>query len=129
MRDIPLLAAIAVCGSCGAVVRYLVSVWASQWPGFPFATLLVNVAGCFLLSALAYSSLADQSFMTPQLRAALGTGFLGALTTFSTFGVETFQRIERNQWSLALINIAANIGLGLIAIWVGRQFVQWMLSS
>jgi CrcB protein len=128
MRDFPLYAAIAVCGSLGALIRYTVSTWASQWPGFPYGTLIVNVVGCFLLGALAYSPLTDLTFVTPQHRAAVGTGFLGALTTFSTFGVETFERIEKNQWHLAGLNITANILLGLLAVWLGRTLIQALLS-
>ena len=129
MRDLPLYAGIAVCGSLGAITRFAVSSWASQWPNFPYGTLIVNVIGCFLLGALAYSPLTDLTFVTPQMRTAVGTGFLGALTTFSTFGVETFDRIEKNEWHLAGLNIAANIALGLLAVWLGRVVIQSCLAT
>ncbi len=133
MREILLLIAIGACGAVGAIVRYLVSVWASQWTGvgtngFPIATLLVNVTGCFLLGALVSTAEQEGLRVSPTVGAALGAGFLGALTTFSTFGVETYVRLVQGQWNLAAANVVGNLLLGLCAVWLGHCLVQNLLA-
>ena len=78
-------------GSIGALSRYGVSLVAAQLLGtkFPWGTLIVNLSGCFLIG-LAFT-LAERglSIMNPSIRLFFITGFFGALTTFSTFGLET----------------------------------------
>src|SRR4051812_1904247 len=77
-------------GAAGTGVRYLIGLWAGQrlGAGFPYATLIVNLAGCFLLSLVMHVALATASFPV-NLRFALTTGFMGGLTTYSTFNYET----------------------------------------
>ena len=83
-------------GSIGALSRYAVSVWAARLLGtrFPWGTLTVNLAGCFLIG-LAFA-LAERGFniMNPSMRLFFVTGYLGALTTFSTFGLETVNSLR-----------------------------------
>ncbi len=74
--------------------------------------------GCFLLGLLMHISLSTD-MLSEELRMALAIGFLGALTTFSTFSYETFKFIEDSQWSLALGNIGANVLLALGATILG----------
>jgi CrcB protein len=111
---------IALCGAAGAVARYAVSGWMHKLLGaaFPYGTLTVNVVGCFLLGLLMHVSLVSD-VISPTARTAMAIGFLGALTTFSTFGYETFGYLEDGQWHTALGNIAANMLLGLLAVWGG----------
>lgn len=117
LRDILL---IALGGGLGAVSRYGAGVWAGAAFGvrFPYGTLIVNVAGCFLLGLLMHVSLAT-NLVSPATRAALGIGLLGGLTTFSTFGYETFVRLEAADWAAAATNVLANVVLGLFAVWLG----------
>ena len=107
-------AALAAAGALGALARYGVSLAALRWlpPGFPWGTLLVNLAGCFLLGALAELTL-DKFSLPIETRVVVGTGFLGAFTTFSTFGVETLRALEAGHWGLAALNVAANVALGV----------------
>ena len=73
-------------GSLGAASRYAVSLLTARLfgPQFPYGTMVVNLAGCFLIGLL--FALADRSrLLTPDVRLLLITGYLGALTTFSTF--------------------------------------------
>ena len=119
------LAAMAVAGALGAVARYGVSMAALRWlpDGFPYGTLIVNLAGCFLLGALTELTL-EEGLLAPELRTILGTGFLGAFTTFSTFGVETFRAIEAGEWGVAAanvgINVVAGIALAATGFWAAR---------
>lgn len=85
---------------------------------FPWGTLIVNVAGCFLLGLIAEYVVLKRAWSPLAFRAAT-IGFLGALTTFSTFAHDTFRRIEDQRATLAVGNIAANMLLGLAAVWLG----------
>ena len=123
MRDLLL---IALCGALGAVCRYGAGLGVHRLAGphFPWGTLVVNVAGCFLLGCAAEYAL-HRKDLAVHYHKALTVGFLGALTTFSTFGLETIRALEKD-WRLGLLNAAANLAIGLIAvccgIWVGRGF-------
>ena len=116
------LIAIGFAGALGALARYGVSLAALRWLGedFPYGTLCVNLAGCFLLGVLAELTMEDAG-LAPQTRAILGTGFLGAFTTFSTFGVETYRAMQVGAWGVAASNVAINVvgGIVLVAAGVG----------
>ena len=116
---------IALGGAAGAVSRYLVTLGCQRWTttSFPLATLIVNLTGCFLLGVLAQFGMQSE-WLRPTLRLAIGVGLLGGLTTFSTFGHETFRAIEKGQWTLALGNAAANLIIGILAGWAGVALVQ-----
>ena len=109
---------IMVGGALGALCRYLVNTAfvGSSLP-FPTATFIVNMAGSFLLSLLLFSSLPS---LSPELKTAIGTGFLGALTTFSTFEVETFKLFDEGQWLLGLSYSLGSFLVGLVAVLLGR---------
>lgn len=119
------LAAMAFAGALGALARYGVSVAALRWfgPGFPYGTLCVNLLGCFLLGAVTELTL-DEGLLSPEWRTVAGTGFLGAFTTFSTFGVETFRAIEAGDWGVAaisvLVNVIAGVALAAAGFWAAR---------
>ena len=109
---------IAAGGAIGAVVRFAVgeALMLALGKAFPFGTLAVNVAGCFLLGFLA--GLHTHALST-EVRTGLAAGFLGALTTFSTFGFETVDHLQQQNWMIAGLNVAANLFLGLVAVWLG----------
>ena len=115
---------VGVGGFFGAVVRYLVSGWAQRWMigPFPLGTLVVNVAGCFALGAL--MAWLDRGLLSPAMRQLLAVGFLGALTTFSTFGYETLDLLRGGEFGLALLSVAANLLVGLLAVWLGLVVVE-----
>ncbi len=127
MRDVLL---IAVAGALGTVSRYALSGAAySLWGGaFPYGTLLVNVSGCFLFGFFMHLGLVTDIF-TAQERLFLTTGFLGAFTTFSTFGYETFRYMEDGVWLPALLNIAANVIIGLAAVWAGLVVARYLFGG
>lgn len=111
-------------GGIGSVCRYLIAKSATQWFGSSFAwgTLGVNLGGCLLIG---FSfALAERSIISPQIRLITMTGFLGGLTTFSTFALETINFANNYSLNLTLMNIALNNAGGLflviIGIWLGR---------
>lgn len=105
---------IAVGGAVGALARYTVSN-ALPHESFPLGTLTVNVVGCFLFGLLRMHSHA----LSAEVQTGLAAGFLGALTTFSTFGYDTIHHLERGRLLVAFGNVAANLLLGLLAVWIG----------
>jgi len=115
---------IGMAGAAGAISRYGVGLWAQkQWgSNFAFGTLLVNVLGCFVLGSILELDSRTDWIDTP-VRLFLSVGFFGAFTTFSTFGFETLKYIQNGSHNLALLNVVANLLLGLLAVWLG-----WMLA-
>src|SRR5690625_2843456 len=110
--------AIGLGGMIGASCRYGLSLFIGISHGFPTATFLANMIGCFLLSFLLSSSLFKKRF-SPTIVTALGTGVIGSFTTFSTVAVETMELISEN-WSLAIIYVLTSIFGGLILAYLGH---------
>jgi CrcB protein len=112
-------------GGLGAACRYLLTIVAVRWfgNGFPWGTLGVNLAGCFLIG-LAFS-LAGRNIITPQVRLFFITGFLGGLTTFSTYALESTNFWIGRESLAALIDITVNnlggIILVFLGLWLGKQ--------
>ena len=98
----------------GGSLRYLVSLWtqARGWTSFPWATLIVNVVGCFLITLIL--TVAAALTMRTNLRLFLTTGIMGGLTTYSTFDYETTKFFQDGAPLMAF----ANIGATLIACFV-----------
>lgn len=120
------LLAVALGGAAGALVRYAVGVLSRRWLGglFAYGTLVVNVVGCFLLGLLWAWSMAAAGRWSPTLQAGLGVGFLGALTTFSTFGLETYVFYAEGRFQAAAVNVGANVILGMLAVALGVTLGQ-----
>lgn len=116
---------IALGGATGACLRYFLSQLMLQWfgKGFPFGTLLVNVVGSFFLGFL-YSLLEHGQLEAALWRTTIGIGFLGALTTFSTFSVDTLMLFQQGLWLKAAVNVTLNVLCCLFAAWLGTQLVK-----
>jgi CrcB protein len=114
------LAAIALGGSLGAVLRYGVSVGVYSWlgRGFPWGTLIVNAVGSFLMGLLAVL-LVERLALAPEWRAAILVGLLGSFTTFSTFSLETLTLMEQGEGTRAVANVVASVVICLFAAWGG----------
>lgn len=112
--------AVAAGGSVGAVTRYLVSTWAAGrfGAGFPYGTLIVNVVGCFIIGAF-MTTATERLIVSPYWRLIVTVGFVGGLTTFSSFSYETFKLMEDGSITLVMYNIMGNFVLGFLATWLG----------
>jgi CrcB protein len=113
--------AVAIGGMVGSVLRYWISLGLEQRLGglLPFGTLAANVGGCFAIGVLwAYSQ--RTVAMDPVWEIALRVGFLGGLTTFSSFGLEVVKLGQADRWLSAVLIVVANVGLGLSAVCLGQ---------
>jgi len=111
---------IAFAGLVGTLIRYGLSGFVAQKYGetFPWGTLVVNLIGSFLAGAIYY--LADERFLiSPTLRTVILIGLLGGLTTFSSYGLQTFTLLRDGEIGLATLNIAVSNVLGLFMVWSG----------
>jgi len=97
-------------GAIGTGARYLVMLWAAAafGPAFPAGTLIVNVAGSFLLGFLAQLSLTTELFSL-DMRLLLTTGIMGGFTTYSTFNYETTGLLRSGSWLFGTINLFATV--------------------
>jgi fluoride exporter len=102
-------------GALGSGARYVVALWAATAlsAGFPFGTLIVNLAGSFLLAFLMHASTSTE-LLSADVRLMLTTGVMGGFTTYSTFNYETTNYLREGAWTVGLANIAATI-LGCLA--------------
>jgi CrcB protein len=111
----------------GGGARYLVYLWAVSrgWTAFPWATLIVNVVGCFFIMVVA--TVAAATSVPTNLRLFLTTGIMGGLTTYSTFDAETTRLLQDGATATALLNVGATLIVcfvaGLLGIVVARLFV------
>ena len=110
---------ICLAGAAGTGTRYLIAVWAADRFGnaFPYGTLIVNLCGCFVIAAVMHAALALS--WPPTVRSALTIGFIGGLTTYSSFNHETLRLFEEGAPMTALVNLAVTILGGLAAGWLG----------
>lgn len=112
--------AIGAGGVLGAICRYRVGVWAAaRWgTAFPWGTLLINVSGSFVLGF--YLTLVTERFSgRPTTRLLVATGFLGAYTTFSTFGHETVTLLQHGRIFAAAAYVVGSLLFGLVAVIAG----------
>lgn len=119
---------VCLAGAMGTGARYLVGLAARRWPwgaAFPWATLAVNVAGCFLISVVAYAS--ARRLISADTRATLATGFLGGLTTYSAFNSETLAFLRDDAWKMGLLNVGATLiacmAAGVVGLVVARALL------
>ena len=118
---------VAVGGSIGATTRYLVSTWAADKFGtnFPYGTLIVNVVGCFIIGA--FMTLAtERMIVSPYWRLLITVGFVGGLTTFSSFSYETFKLLQDAEVMMAMSNLLANLILGFFGTWLGISVARFI---
>lgn len=125
--DLLKIVAVGSGGFIGAVLRYLISVFAqSQFPDskFPFGTVAANLIGCLLIGFLA-GLFELKSWGNPEFRLFIFVGILGGFTTFSTFSHETFLLFENGKLLMSLANLAIQVIFGLAFVWVGYQLTRF----
>ncbi len=109
--------AIALGGAVGALLRFFVSTWIQRRVGseFPAGTLVVNMAGCFLIG-LATGLIESRAWFTPDVRLFLLTGFLGSFTTYSTFALDSYTLAREGAGMSAVGNVLLHLGVGAVAL-------------
>jgi CrcB protein len=107
---------VCLAGAIGTGARYWIALEAPRLLGgaFPYATLIVNTAGSFLLGAISYVGLAT-SLMSPEVRLVLGVGLMGGFTTYSSFNHETLDYLRTGAYALAGLNVLATVLLCLLS--------------
>ena len=117
---------VALGGAMGALCRYGLSALAIRilGVGFPTGTLVANILGCFMIG-IALALIEHHNLLDLAHRLFFMTGFLGALTTFSTFALESVMLARSGAWLAAVGNLVINNGVGiafvLVGIWIGRR--------
>lgn len=124
--SIPHLLWIALGGALGAVSRALVGHWMQT--GFPWATLVVNVAGSFVIG-LVLGAMGGPAHLPQSVRLLVATGFCGAFTTFSSFSYQTLTLLNEDRWLAASANIGLNLALCLLATWLGIKLALAWASA
>ena len=111
---------VCLAGAMGTGVRYWVNIWAGQRFGteFPYGTLIVNILGCFLIGLVLHLAGRIADFPA-NLRFAVTTGFLGGLTTYSSFNYETTRFVQVGAPNAAAANFAVTTVLCFAAGWLG----------
>jgi CrcB protein len=115
----------------GANLRYLVNRGMAQWlgTGFPYGTFVVNIFGSFVIGLLA-ALIANRLVSRPDVvQQALIVGFLGSLTTFSSFTFETHNLLQDGEWVRAGLNITLSVAVGLLGVRLGMLAAPWMGSG
>lgn len=117
---------VSLAGSVGAVTRFVLDghLRAKFGSGFPWATIIINVSGSFILGAL--TGLSMKNYGLANVQTVLGIGFCGGYTTFSTASFETVRLMERRQYASAAINAVGTLVATTLAaafgIIVGRLY-------
>lgn len=120
-----LAATIAFFCAGGGLTRYYLSGWVYSLLGraFPYGTLVVNIIGAYFIGLIMELGLRS-SMLSDSLRVGLTVGFMGGLTTFSTFSYETFKLLEDGQFVLAFVNVLASVAVCLLCTWLGIVTVR-----
>lgn len=121
--------AVAAGGALGACARHAVNILSLRMmgPGFPWGTLTVNIAGSLLLGALV-GYLALKGHISPEWRAFLVVGVLGAFTTFSAFSMDSVLLAERQAFGPLALYLLASVGGALLAFLAGIRVVRLLLG-
>lgn len=116
--------AIAVGGALGSVARHGVNHLVHiRWltTRFPLGTVVVNVAGCFVIGLLAGLLASERIALRAHWREFIFVGLLGGFTTFSTFGLDTFVLTRDGSAGPAAVNVVLQVIGGLAAVWLGYR--------
>ena len=120
-------ATIAVFCAGGGLTRYYLSGWVYGLLGraFPYGTFAVNIIGAYLIGLIMELGLRS-ALLSDSLRIGLTVGFMGGLTTFSTFSYETFKLLEDGQFGVAFANVIGSVIVCLACTWLGILTVRSM---
>ena len=121
---------VAIGGALGAMARYGLGIYIATLPAFVpsfVVTLIVNVIGCAMMGMMA-SLLLFYPAMDTTIRPFVMIGFLGALTTFSSFALDSFQLLEKQQYTLLALYMTSSFVVSLLVFFASYHFMKWVLS-
>lgn len=111
---------VGIGGFIGAILRYTLGGWIqNSFVNFPVGTLAVNTIGSFFLGLIMYLSEYEGVF-SDQTRIFLTIGMLGAFTTLSTFGYESFRLLDDSKLALMAINVVSTVLFSMLAVYLGK---------
>ncbi|WP_459501779.1 fluoride efflux transporter CrcB [Bacillus sp. C1] len=113
---------VGIAGILGALSRYYlgISIGLFWHHPFPLATLFINLVGCFLLGWIT-TYISRLKLLPAEIVTGIGTGFVGAFTTFSTFSVETVTFINHSEWTFAIVYVVCSVLGGLFMSGLGYK--------
>jgi CrcB protein len=124
-----MLVFVAMGGALGAMARYLTvfGVGRLLGTGFPYGTLAVNILGSFILGVLV-ETFALKWHASPELRAMIVVGVLGAFTTFSSFSLDAILQLERGHLSGAAVYILSSVTFSVLGLFAGLRLMRAVLA-
>lgn len=113
--------AISLGAIAGALSRYYITLWFADRFGinFPYGTFFINISGCLAMGFFTTLAVEKMAIITPEIRLMIATGFLGAYTTFSTYGLDTINLLRSHTFLLATTYWAGSAILGIISVQLG----------
>ena len=121
---------VAIGGALGAMARYGLGIYIAALPASVpsfVATLTVNVIGCAVMGVMA-SLLQIYPAIDATIRPFVMIGFLGALTTFSSFALDSFHLLEKQQYTLLALYMTSSFVVSLLVFFASYHFMKWVLS-
>jgi CrcB protein len=126
-----LLSVTSICAgaSAGALLRWLLGTWLNHlWPAVPLGTLAANLVGGYLIGA-AFAVFSASPLLAPEVRLLVITGFLGGLTTFSTFSLEVVTAAQRGDLASAAAIVALHLAGSLACTVLGIATFGWLRGA
>jgi CrcB protein len=119
---------VALGGAMGALLRYAMSGFTSRYLDgvFPCGTLMVNLVGCFVIGFL--WQLFEMVVVSPNVRTFILIGILGAFTTFSTYGLESFNLIREGEFGFAVLNVLMSNVVGIMLVFCGFVVSRYFIG-
>src|SRR5882757_6778522 len=118
---------VCIGGALGSGARYLTAIWAAAalGPAFPYGTLIVNLAGSFLIAFIMHVGSATE-MLSVDMRVMLTTGVMGGFTTYSTFNYETTGYFREGAWMIGMLNVGVTVAGCLVAGFAGLMLARVM---
>jgi CrcB protein len=112
-------------GGLGSLLRYALQGWVQRWAdvAFPVGTFVVNASSCFVIGLLS-GFFAGPQLIREEYRIGLMVGVLGGYSTFSTFGLESFNLANDREFGWASLNMIGSCVVGLLAVWAGYRLAE-----